>query len=333
MHSHSQDQIVSTTQPAQILATNTADSGPARSIARRSQLDTDGPLWLDLAGQLAPKSQATYKNDIQHFATWLDGQGLTLAALTRSDVIAYRLHLAQSYAKTTAARMLTVARRVLSEAVDRGDLAVNPAQKVKGFKVGDNESPHKALSKKQARAMVGVIDQTTARGKRDYALVLLLIRTGIRRAECAALVLGDIGQEQGHSVITIQHRKGDKRRVVKLPVDVLRAILDYLEASGRRQAGPAAALFVNFRKGDKPTKQRLSTISIGELVKSYAGQVGAEGVTAHGLRASFVTLALEGGAKLEQVQYAAGHADPRTTERYQKRKLNLDDNATDYVRF
>lgn len=40
-----------------------------------------------------------------------------------------------------------------------------------------------------------------------------------------------------------------------------------------------------------------------------------------------------GGAKLQQVQYAAGHADPRTTERYQKRKINLDNNAVDYLHF
>jgi hypothetical protein len=44
-----------------------------------------------------------------------------------------------------------------------------------------------------------------------------------------------------------------------------------------------------------------------------------------------VTLALEGGAKLDQVQYAVGHSDPRTTERYQKRKLNLDRHAVDFI--
>ena len=55
-------------------------------------------------------------------------------------------------------------------------------------------------------------------------------------------------------------------------------------------------------------------------------------LTPHGLRATFVTLALEGGAKLEQVQYAVGHADPRTTERYHKRKLNLDNNAVDFIK-
>jgi integrase len=68
------------------------------------------------------------------------------------------------------------------------------------------------------------------------------------------------------------------------------------------------------------------------IVKARAATIGVYDLTPHGLRASFVTLALEGGASLHQVQYAAGHADPRTIERYQKRKLNLDDNAVDYLK-
>jgi integrase len=59
---------------------------------------------------------------------------------------------------------------------------------------------------------------------------------------------------------------------------------------------------------------------------------GLEGLTPHGLRATFVTITLENGASLEQVQYAVGHSDPRTTERYHKRKLNLENNAVDYFR-
>ena len=62
------------------------------------------------------------------------------------------------------------------------------------------------------------------------------------------------------------------------------------------------------------------------------GEALAMRLTPHVLRATFITLALEGGAALHQVQYAAGHARPETTERYHKRKLNLGDNAVDYVR-
>jgi integrase len=71
---------------------------------------------------------------------------------------------------------------------------------------------------------------------------------------------------------------------------------------------------------------------VQQIVEDRGKAIGLK-LTPHGLRASFITLALEGGAKLQQAQYAAGHADPRTTERYQKRKFNLDDNAVDYIRF
>jgi hypothetical protein len=52
----------------------------------------------------------------------------------------------------------------------------------------------------------------------------------------------------------------------------------------------------------------------------------------HCLRSSFITLTSEGGTRLDQVQYAACHANPCTTLRYRKRKSNLDDNAVDYLK-
>jgi site-specific recombinase XerD len=243
-------------------------------------------------------------------------------------MIAYRAHLKERYAVATAQRMFTVARRILDEQVQRGQLVGNPCQGLKGFTVA-NESPHVALSLTQAKQMLAGIPKETMKGKRDYAILLLLLRTGIRRAECAALDCGDIGKQEGHQVATIRHGKGDKRRVVKLPVEVHRAIEAYRAAAGVT-SGP---LFVGFDKGDHPTSERVSTKLIERVVKEYTA--GVEGLSApltpHCLQASFVTLALEGGAQLHQVQYAAGHADPRTTERYQKRKTNLDDNAVDYI--
>ncbi len=71
---------------------------------------------------------------------------------------------------------------------------------------------------------------------------------------------------------------------------------------------------------------------IERAVVKYGKKIGVPDLTPHGLRATFITLALEGGASLTQVQYAVGHSDPRVTERYHKRKLNLDDNAVDYIR-
>ena len=75
----------------------------------------------------------------------------------------------------------------------------------------------------------------------------------------------------------------------------------------------------------------ISSNVIYRTVTHYAELAKIDNLKPHGMRASFITLSLEGGAKLEQVQYAARHKDPRTTERYHRRKLNLDLNAVDFI--
>lgn len=279
----------------------------------------------DIAGQLAPRSRRIYAHDAAAFAKWMLERGLTPITLTRSDVIAYRAYLGSQYAASTAGRMFSVARRLLDEQIANGTRQDSPFTMVKGFK-GNNETTHTALTATEAKNLMSVIDTSKKIGKRDYALIGLLLRTGIRRAEAAALDVSDLGKEQGHSIAFIQHGKGDKRRIIKIPNDVQRTIDEYIKAC-QIKAGP---IFVRFYKGDTPGDSRLTDKAIEKLVKSYGEAINVT-LTPHGLRASFITLALEGKAQLQQVQYAAGHADPRTTERYQKRKLNLDDNAVDYI--
>ncbi len=308
---------------------------PKEIILQPSPMPIDiATVMTDVAGQLAPSSRRIYLSDAKHFATWLSAHGLNLLTVDRTSMIIYRQYLADKYAKRTASRMFITARRLLDEAVKSGVLGANVASSIKGFKgTDDDETPHVALSKEEGKALLGVVDRTTNAGRRDYAIIMLLIRTGIRRAEAAGLTLGDFSSQQGHHICTIRHGKGNKRRIVKLPVDVMRAITDYLAHTGRSDQGPDAPLFVRVRREDKVTEDGLRPEGIEIVVTRYAKKAGIEKLTPHGLRATFVTIALESGAKLQQVQYAVGHKDPRTTERYQKRKLNLDDNATDYVRF
>ena len=298
---------------------------------------TFAPLYTDIAGQLAPRSRLLYRSDMQTFATWLVAQGLTLESLSRSDMIAYRQFVADKYAKSTAARLLTVARRVLAEAVLHGQRLDNPAQQVRGFKgVSNVETTHTALTLDQASALLRVIDKRDLKGQRDYCMIAVMLRTGIRRSELATIQVGDMNHEQGHHVIVLRHAKGDKLHKVKLPVEVQREIAGYMSALNgalkRLDAPTDAPLFVRFYKGDTPSNKPMSGEGIEQIVTRWGKASGVAGLTPHDLRATFITGALEGGAKLQQVQYAAGHADPRTTERYQKRKLNLDDNAVDYFR-
>lgn len=296
----------------------------------------------DVAGQISENSKRIYRIDAKHFANWMQEQGLTPATFTRSDMIAYRAYLdaaispktGKRYSKPAKQRMFVVACRLMNEQHLRGNTPEDVTEEVKGFKAGKNETTHTALSKQQAIDMLGSINLSTKQGLRDYALLLLLIKTGLRRSEAAALNQGHITMRDGHHVAIIEHGKGDKTRIVKLRVDVVRAIKDYLKAL-EVPANDESPLFVRIRRGDHPTGERLTDKAIELIVKKHAPEEMDTklDLTPHGLRATFATIALEQGAPLHQVQYAMGHEDPRTTERYQKRKLNLDHNAVDYLNF
>ncbi len=279
------------------------------------------------------ESKRVYNLDIAYFAEWMKEKHLTYQSVTTSDIIAYRELLGQTFKKATSQRMFSVIRRLFKMLVSRGVRTDDPITDVKGFKLA-NESTHIALSKKQAENLLDSIDTSSPKGKRDYALLSLLLRTGIRRSECAALNIGDLSTEEGYHIATIQHGKGDKRRIVKIPVDVFRSLERYIQASGRTITSLDNPLFIGFDRRPEYESQRISEKVIERVVREYGKNIGflpPKRLTPHDLRTSFITLSREGGATLEQRQFAAGHSDPRTTQRYDVRKLNLDHNAVDYI--
>jgi integrase/recombinase XerD len=308
------------------------ENGPA---LERAETKFEETLQSLVTRQLSPHSRKAYRQDATQFVNWMGEQSLTLTTLDPSHIWEYRRYLSDKFALNSAARKLIVARKLLEEALARGLLTYNPAQGVEGYKAeGEQETTHTVLTEDQALQLLRAIDTTTRQGKRDFAIIMLLLRTGMRRSECAALRLGDLLTEQGHHVAFVRHAKGNKRRKIKIPVDVKRVLDEYLEAIDEvvERLEPEAPLFVQFRRGDHPQVKSISSQVIERLVTHYVRKSGLlVKLTPHGLRATFVTLTLEKGAKLQQVQYAVGHADPRTTERYQKRKLNLDHNAVDYL--
>jgi integrase/recombinase XerD len=313
------------------------------------------PLLSTLQDRLhSERSWRVYQQDIKHFLTWLADRGITsFAAIGVNEMYSYHAHLRQyrygpgegkPYSHATINRMFTVARRILEILTEQGAIQANPcaAMHVKKMAVAD-ETTHAALDKQQAGQLLKLIDTKTSKGKRDYAIVSLLLRTGLRRNECVMLNIGDITMMQGHYVAMIAHAKGDRPEYVKIPPDVWRYIDEYMQSFKRQYGGLDAPLFISFRKGDHPSlvknaagqivEARIDVKSIELTVKELGAAIGVPELTPHGLRASFITLAMEEGASLEQTQYAARHSDPRMTERYRKRKFNLDNNAVDKLSF
>lgn len=282
------------------------------------------------------RSKEVYHQDAKAFASFLLARGkIDAKDITYSDMVDYQDYLAindhdEKRAVKTINRMFTVARSILDVHVKLSNIPVNPGMNVKNLKVSDVSSPHIALNDNQAKQLLAEIDRSTKKGKQEYAVISILLRTGLRRSECASLKIGDMDMDSGHYIIRVTG-KGGLKDIVKLPPDVKRYIQEWLDASGR-QLTLDSPLFVSFDRGDHPTEQQISSKWVERAVKRYAAKIGLD-FSPHSLRASFITLALEHHGTLTQVQYAARHKDPRQTEAYQRRKLNLDDNAVDKLAF
>jgi Site-specific recombinase XerD len=314
-------------------------------------------LGFGSVAQIMPSIQAevrdntswrVYRQDVKAFVLWLYDERIDLTAITRVDMLNYRKYLSeQGKANITINRMFTVARLVVAELVNNGTIVQSPLEKsFKPLKT-NTETTHVALNDKQSKQFLDAIDTKTLKGKRDYAMVSLMLRCGLRREEVHNLNIGNIKMKAGHHVADIEDGKGGQPATVKVPPDVWRYIDEYMQAlqtaCPRRDARLAAPLFVSMRKGDKPSYQedhadklverRIDIKAIETVVKTLGNAIGVVDLTPHGLRATFITLAMEHDATLEQTQYAARHKDPRTTERYRKRKMNLDNNAVDKLSF
>jgi len=292
-----------------------------------------------ISGQLSKHTSRAYAGDIRAFMIFIGGED-KLPHVSKDMVVAYRNQLLEDgYKPATINRKLSSIRQLFSEAVDRRIIEVNPAAKVKGIKQDNNYSPTAGISKAEARQILDSIDTSTLIGKRDYALWMLMLRTGLRRQEIALSRTSSLSERDGHTVLTVVG-KGNKVRMAKLPVDVVRVLNDWLSAAGMENGD--CPLFTELRKvgrGKDATYtvmgvKSLSVNGIWHIVRCRARSAGiTSNITPHSTRVCFITLALKGGAALHKVQYAAGHADPRTTERYDREQDNLDDNAVDYVKF
>jgi len=283
------------------------------------------PADLVLAGALSENTRRAYRQAIEDF---LNGVGKSLSHITREDMIAYRNDLMSRYSPSTVALRLSVLSQVFEEAKTRGMVEKNPLERLRRPKV-PQESTTEGLTEKEAAAMLATCNRSTIKGARDYALLKLMLYTAVRRSEVCALRWDDIRHERGHHVLWVQG-KGQKRRKVKLQVPVLRAVEEYFDKSSRDKKAEAP-LFVatQHNRGEIP----MSANTIAQIVKARATKAGIEKrITPHSLRHSAITLALDGGATVRQVQYLAGHADPKTTMRYDRNRENLDDHGSDYIR-
>jgi integrase/recombinase XerD len=258
-------------------------------------------------------TREAYSRDLRCWGRWLDGIGVDVLAAHRVHVDAFcREAEAASVAPATLARRLAALSGYYAYAVDEGMIGRSPVARVRRPKVAD-ESPRLGLDRDQTRMLLDVAE---ADGPRSAALVALLGLNGLRISEALAADVCGLGYERGHRTLRIV-RKGGKVAVAPLAPRTAAAV-DALV--GDREAGP---IFTT------RTGRRLDRQAAWKLVRRLARVAKvAHAISPHSFRHGFVTNALDAGVSLRDVQDAAGHADPRTTRRYDRARHSLDRHAT-----
>ena len=214
---------------------------------------------------------------------------------------------------------LAAIRRLAYEAADSGLLSPELAagiRRVKGAKKLGTRIGN-WLTAEEARSLLQLPDASTVKGKRDRALLAILLGCGLRRRELAELDLDKIERREDHWAIVDLVGKGGHIRTVPVPDWVKRAIDTWLLTggivSGRllRCVSRAGTVW-----GDGITEK-----VVWHVVKHYGAKLGLAKVAPHDLRRSLARFCHMAGGELEQIQFLLGHVSVQTTERYYAQRI------------
>lgn len=288
------------------------EAAPAGIAPRGEQPDVWAAYLLEL--DASEKTKASYQRALRAFASWLEEQRLEPLTIARDGVIAYRDALKEAHKPATVNAYLTAVRSFYAWLESRR-IYPNIAKGIKGVRM-NSRSPKEALTKEQAeRLLVAPESPSNVASARDYALVNLMTRRGLRTCEVARANIGDVRQVNGQAVLYVQGKgyssKGD---FVVLGEECLGPIAAYLRLRGR--ASDEEPLFAAV--GNRNGGGRMTTRSISRIAKRSMERAGivSPRLTAHSLRHTAVTFALLGGASVQEVQAMARHADISTTMVY-----------------
>jgi integrase/recombinase XerD len=310
---------------------------------RRHQLTTldqlaaipEEEIWL--AKQKSARTRRAYRLDVRHFMATL---GITSTDMLRQvdhrAVIAWeRTQREQDgAAPSTVRRRLAALSSLFKHLVRHGVATRNPVVDVERPAINREEGSTAAFSKAQARKLLDAPPADTLAGLRDRAILSVGLQVGFRRAEIAALNVGDLHQNRGFDALRVI-RKGGRRESLAINPQAAQRIRAYLDLAGHGDQLDVP-LFRPVRGNAKPLGPagRMDPDAIDRMVRKHAAAIGlARGYSAHSMRATFITTALENGAQLEDVQKAAGHRDPSTTKLYDRRGYNPEKAASFFATY
>jgi integrase/recombinase XerD len=278
-----------------------------------------------------PLTQKVYLRAVKAFLNWCEGQGVELARITPGMVGQYLVGLDGSSSKRNP--HLAALRGFFDRLVQRHVVILNPAASVKGVKEMVIEGKTPEITVDQARTLLASIDTSHVVGLRDRAIIGTIAYTGCRGGAVAKLRLGGF-QHDGMQYVLRFNEKGGKSREIPVRHDLEGFIQAYIEAAGIAGEGKNSPLFRAGINGQakRLTSNPLTTETICKLVKRRMKDAGLPSrLSPHSFRVTAATNLLEQNVPLEDVQYLLGHAEPRTTALYDRRKKRVTRNIVERI--
>jgi integrase/recombinase XerD len=250
-----------------------------------------------------------YERRARRFLARRDGPGgLRLPELTAADVSGFLAHECPLLGAPSAQLLATVVRSLLRYLYRTGLIAAPLEWAVPAVAALKGRSLPQAVESATIAALLGTCDRRRTVGRRDYAILLLLSRLGLRASEVAWLRLDDVRWRAGELVV---RGKGGRVDSLPLPVDVGEALASYLRRRPSESDG-CRALFLKVIAPVGP----MSRYAVGVVVREACWRAGMPRMGCHRLRHTVATGMLRSGATLEEIGQVLRHRERRTTACY-----------------
>jgi site-specific recombinase XerD len=269
----------------------------------RKELHALFDRFLKSLRQNRPETRGTYDRALREFFRWFSDDGHVTFLV--EDIERYKRHLTQrkKLSPVSVSTYLTAVRRFCEYLVHAGVLVANPARPVNG-----NERPRthsrESLTSEEVDRLLVAVDRADERGRRDFAVILLMLECALSEIEIIRADVGDLVIRNGEAVLAVQGKgRLTKDALVSLPPEVREAIRQYL--STRESTHPSDPLFAS--AGNRTRGERMTTRGVRDRVNACLERAGIKQgklrrLTPYSLRHTAAARMARRGATAEEIQ-------------------------------
>jgi site-specific recombinase XerD len=296
--------------------------------------------WHDFFGTIQNDyTRKAYEHAVRRFLEWLPS---SLAPEEIRPAMVGRYIARHAGSIPTRKLHLAALRKFFDLLVERHIVLINPAACVRGLRYEAVEGKTPEITIEHAKKLLATIHVACQNkndenvplivGLRDLAIIATLIYTAARAGAIARLRIKDFRHDGGQWTLRFAE-KGGKSREIPVRHDLQEYILTYLATIPDWQADNNAPLFrTTIRRTATFTAKAMTNIDICRMMKRRLVNAGLpQHLSPHSLRVTTITDLLTQGVPLEDVQYLAGHADPRTTRLYDRRQKRVTRNVVERI--